>query len=351
VIEAGHWRRLAYAAAVSVVAHAAVVALGRIDVPREPDDRMPLAVRVVSTPPFAAPAVHANTPAQRRGPIAPGIRVATAAGVASPIAAAASPEETEDPTDVAAVEEPAATPPAEPVVVATAQPSVAAPEPLPLRSLPRKGRITYNLVYGRDQFPVGRTIHSWEVDGERYQLASRSETTGIVDMIRSQQRTYSSRGVVTRTGLRPETFLSSRNRGRGNEDASAQFDWDKAVVKLGRVASLRQESLPARSQDLLSFVFQLSIDPPVPGRLRQVVTNGSRIETYELDVLREETIDTPLGALRVLPIKQVRKANEESIELWLAVEYRYLPVRLRFLDREGAVQGEQIVSEIRLSEN
>jgi hypothetical protein len=351
VIEAGHWRRLAYAAAVSVAAHAAVVALGRIDVPREPDDRVPLAVRIVGTPPLAQPAVHANTPAPRTAPAAPGIRVATAAGVASPLAAAASREETDDTADVAVIEEPAATPPAEPVVVATAQPSMAAPEALPLRSLPRKGRITYNLVYGRDQFPVGRTIHSWEVDGERYQLASRSETTGIVDMIRSQQRTYSSRGLVTRAGLRPETFQSSRHRGRGSEDAAAQFDWENAVVKLGRVPSLRQESLPAHSQDLLSFVFQLSIDPPLPGRLRQVVTNGSRIETYELDVLREEMIETPLGVLRVLPVKQVRKVNEESIELWLAVEYRYLPVRLRFLNREGEAQGEQIVSEIRLSEN
>jgi hypothetical protein len=351
VIEAGHWRRLGLAAAVSAAAHAAIVGLGHIDLPRAPEDRLPLAVRMAGTPAVAPAAAHAYPAPHRKPAAAPGVRIATAAKVESPMAAAAAPEEVDERPDVAVAEEPAAQQPAEPVVVATAQPSTAAPEALPLRSLPRKGRITYNLVYGRDQFPVGRTVQSWEIDGERYQLASRSETTGIVDMIRSQQRTYSSRGVITRAGLRPQTFLSTRNRGRGSEDASADFDWEHAVVKLGRVPSLRQEGLPARSQDLLSFVFQLSIDPPPPGRLRQVVTNGSRIETYELDVLREETIDTPLGALRVLPIKQVRKANEESIELWLAIEYRYLPVRLRFLNREGDAQGEQIVSEIRLTEN
>jgi hypothetical protein len=351
VIEAGHWRRLGLAAAVSAAAHAAIVRFGDIDPPRAPEDRVPLAVRLVGTPAVAPAAAPAHSAQRTKAAAAPGLRIATAAMVDSPMVAAATREAVDESPDVAVAEEPPAQQPAEPVVVATAQPSVTAPEALPLRSLPRKGRITYNLVYGRDQFPVGRTIHSWEIDGERYQLASRSETTGIVDLIRSQQRTYSSRGVVTRTGLRPETFQSTRNRGRGSEDASAQFDWENAVVQLGRVPSLRQENLPARSQDLLSFVFQLSIDPPPPGRLRQVVTNGSRIETYELDVLREETIDTPIGALRVLPVKQVRKANEESIELWLAVEYRYLPVRLRFLNRDGEAQGEQIVSEIRLTEN
>jgi hypothetical protein len=97
-------------------------------------------------------------------------------------------------------------------------------------------------------------------------------------------------------------------------------------------------------------MYQLSLDPPAPGRFRQTVTNGSRIETFDLDALPEETIQTPLGALRALPIKQVRRAGEESLELWLATEYRYLPVRIRFFDRDGEPQGEQLVTEIRLSD-
>ena len=71
----------------------------------------------------------------------------------------------------------------------------------------------------------------------------------------------------------------------------------------------------------------------------------------QLDVLDEEIIDTPLGPLRALPIRQVRQANEESLALWLAVEYRYVPVKLKFFDRAGAAQGEQIVTQIRLSED
>ena len=39
------------------------------------------------------------------------------------------------------------------------------------------------------------------------------------------------------------------------------------------------------------------------------ITNGRNFETYELDVGAEETIETPMGALRVLPIKRAQRAN------------------------------------------
>jgi hypothetical protein len=70
----------------------------------------------------------------------------------------------------------------------------------------------------------------------------------------------------------------------------------------------------------------------------------------KLDVLALENIDTPLGMLSALPIKQVRRAGDESIEVWLATEYRYLPVKVRFIDREGNLSGEQVASDIQISE-
>ena len=346
---AAAWRRVGAAAALSGVAHALVAVFGHIELPEAPPDRMPVAVRLASAPSPAA-ATERIAPVPRRN----GVRVAEAPrAAASPIPAATGSRENAavaEPEPVEAAEAP------EPGTVAAAEqpkPDTVAEPATPVRTLPRKGRITYDLVYGRDRFPVGRTIQTWEVDGGRYQLASRSETIGVVDLIRSQYRNYSSRGALTRDGLRPEAFKMNRKRGgsRPNEEATAQFDWHHATVTLGRAAELRQEKLPPNSQDLLSFVFQLAFDPPAPGRLTQVVTTGSRIEVYELEVRREELIDTPLGVLRTLPIKQVPKSNEESIELWLAVEYRYLPVRVLIFDRQGEPQGEQIVSDIRLVEN
>ena len=236
------------------------------------------------------------------------------------------------------------------ITIATAPRSVARGEAAPVRTLPRRGRITFDLVYGRARFPVGRTVQTWETDGTHYRLASRSETTGIVDLIRSQQQVFNSQGSLTADGLRPESFAMSRNRGRGAEESRASFDWKGASVTLVSASGARNETLPKRTQDLLSLMYQLAVNPPPRGRFSQPVTNGARLEIYQLDVLAEETIETPIGKLRAMPVLQIRKPGEESLQLWLASEHPYLPIRIRFFGRDGEPQGDQIVTEIRVSD-
>ena len=347
MIDAAILRRLAIAAAASGAVHVAVGVYGRIDLPRAHEPLPALAVRMVEAAPAPAPAA---APAAARAPRRPGgvrtDRVSVAPAQAPALPPISDTDDEADPTAAADV----ALPDREPAAVAYSSAPTTEPD-LPPRSLPVRGRITYDLVYGRDHFPVGRTVQTWQTDGTRYVLASRSETTGLLDVIRSQHRTFLSRGSITSEGLRPDTFLMSRNRGRGIEEARASFDWSGASVTLQAAARERQEALPARTQDLLSFIYQLSLYPPAPGRFTQSLTNGARVETYEVEVLADEIIETPIGALRAVPIRQIRKAGAESLELWLAPEYRYMPVRIRFFNREGEPQGEQIVTEIRLSED
>jgi hypothetical protein len=90
--------------------------------------------------------------------------------------------------------------------------------------------------------------------------------------------------------------------------------------------------------------------PPQPGRYHLPITTGTRFEVYGFEIGPEEPLETPIGTVRALPIRQLPRSGLESIELWLAAEYRYLPVRIRHYDREGNLSGEQIVNEIRISE-
>jgi hypothetical protein len=46
----------------------------------------------------------------------------------------------------------------------------------------------------------------------------------------------------------------------------------------------------------------------------------------------------------------VARPGDESIAIWLAADYRYLPVKIRFFDREGRPTGEQVVDRIEISE-
>jgi len=228
-------------------------------------------------------------------------------------------------------------------------PLAGAPDPEPARSLPRKGTITFTLT--GEGFNVGRAVQSWVVAAGSYKLASDAETTGVVEVFRPQRLRWLSKGTVTRLGLRPESFLVSRTRRGQTEASEAQFNWKTGSLTYGPARERATAALPGDTQDIMSFIYQLALAPPAPGRYRLPITTGSKFETYEIEVRSEEDIETPLGTLRTLPIRQRQRPGTESIEIWLAAEYRYLPVKIRYFNRDGEPVGEQVASDIRVSED
>jgi len=332
-------RRFAFAFFASLLAHALVISGTRFDMAAPPEPGPPLEARLAPAP-VAQPAVK---PRPRRTAAATAARTRVAR---SPLTLPPEPE-------------PEAAPAAEPAPVAQEPPPppeklALAPEStttIPPANLPRRGQITYTLLYGEGRGPVGRAVQSWEVEGNTYRLASDAETTGIVELFRPQRLRYLSQGNITAQGLRPESFLFSRTRRGQTEAARARFDWSAGSLVYGEAREQKSAVLPAGAQDLISFIYQFALVPPEPGRLRLPITNGSRFETYEIEVLEEERMETPLGILRVLPVKQLPRPGSESVEIWLAAEYRYLPVKVRFFDRDGQLSGEQVVSGIRVSED
>jgi len=339
-VKRGPATRLLAAAAVSVAAHAALLAGSWLTLPEPVPELPPLNVQLQALAPPAVP--RAKTEPQRK-PQARRIATATRTAPQPEAITPAAP----DPGPVA---EPAP-PAAEPVVVASAAPTVfQPPEVPPLPSFPRKGRITYSLTMGPDHTTVGRTVQTWEFDGAQYTLGNQSESTGLVEVFRPTRYLYVSKGTVSDQGLRPDRFVSSVKRGSRSEESLAVFNWEQGQVRLGRVPQQDTVALPAGSQDILSFMYQLALMPPAPGRITVPFTRGRQLEITSFDVLPAETIDTPLGRLRAVPVIQTRESGRESLAVWLATEYRNLPLRIRFFNRDGELSGEQLVNAIQVSE-
>lgn len=342
--------------------HAVVVSGGWFKLPRDKDDPSPLLVRLEPAPPAAPPAAQKPPAPVAKLPAKPRI-VAPRLAAAPPtvktdvplpwIPSTPDPASSADvPETAAQVEGPEAAPALEPIVVANAAPSTFAPEPEIIKTLPRRGRIAYAMNYYMSDMPtlIGRTVQTWEATNTTYKLDSLSETVGLARFTRFGPRTYSSSGMVTERGLQPLSFTSKVVISGKSDDTAAQFDWSKNALQFGRASDQKSAPLPTGSQDLLSFVYQLSLAPPPRGRLQMPITNGSRFENYEIEVFAEEIIETPLGQLRTLPVKQARRPGRETIEVWLAAEYQYLPVRIRVINRDGTTGGEQIATEISIGE-
>lgn len=332
----------------SLLLHALVISAARWEAAAPPEPARPFEARLGPAPPPGARPVPAGVPAAKPGPRRAAQRPASPVPTTvaqSPLVLPVEPEPEIEPVPDAALLAQESPPP--PQQIALAPESVSA---VPVHSLPRRGRITYTLLYGDDRSPVGKAVQSWEAEAGSYMLASDAETTGIIDLFRPQRLRYLSQGRITAQGLRPDAFLMSRTRRGQTEAAQARFDWSGGSLVYGHAHEQKSAALPAGTQDLMSFIYQLALVPPEPGRFRLPITNGSRFETYEIEVFQEERIETPLGTVRALPVRQIPQAGSESVEIWLAAEYRYLPVKVRYLDREGNLAGEQVVSEIRISE-
>jgi hypothetical protein len=335
--------RLVIATLLSLAFHAAVISSEWLPMPLAPGTPRPLEARLAPLPELKPAAPKPRIRAPRRIPPTP---VPEVAAIATPGPFVLPNALDDEDMAEAPSEEPAA--PEPPQRLALAAPTIV--DAATAHGLPRRGRITYTLYYGEERQSVGSVVQSWEAGAESYLLASAAESTGLVELLWPQRLRYVSRGRITQHGMQPESFTASRTRRGRNEVAEARFDWEAGSLSYGRIEDRKSAPLSAGAQDLVSFIFQFVLAPPAPGRYRVPITTGSRFDVYEIEVSAQERIETPLGTLRALPVRQLPRPGEATIEIWLAADYRYLPVRLRHYDRRGNFTGEQMVNEIRVSD-
>jgi len=178
-------------------------------------------------------------------------------------------------------------------------------------------------------------------DGNRYTLSSETEAQGLASLFVRGKLVQRSEGIVTEHGLQPQHFFYQY----GSNDAKAQLaelDWDNHTIAMRSSKGLVTQALPAGTQDLLSFMYQYMYQDPL-AQMQIAVTNGKRLRTYSYSFDGEEQVQTRMGEVRAYHIS--KSSGNEKTELWLAVDYRYLPIKIRITDEDGTVL-EQIMTRL-----
>lgn len=148
-------------------------------------------------------------------------------------------------------------------------------------------------------------------------------------------------------GLQPEVFEEEKISSGSTQKLDASFDWAAQTLHFSHGAEI---DLPADAQDILSMLYQFS-QFSMHGEIVQLtISNGKKLEKYELEIGPQEEIVTPLGRLRALHLRKLHPQGEEGFEIWLGLEYRMLPVKFRHIDRSGEVAGEAIIAGIRIAD-
>jgi hypothetical protein len=211
-----------------------------------------------------------------------------------------------------------------------AQAAVAAPPP--------RVEIRFEIVTGSIKLGEGREL--LEHDGSRYQVTSESSPTGIAalfikDLLRS------SRGRVAENGLKPEQF---EERGRKGGRREARFDWPQRKLTIVYNQDKSTEALPADALDQASFPFSFAFVPPKSDRFMAHITDGKRLQEYEYRLVARETLKTPMGDMDTMHFEKVRGPDDKrGFEFWLAVDRHYLPVKLRYIEKDGRPFDSNVV--------
>lgn len=234
------------------------------------------------------------------------------------------------------------------------KPAPAMPESAPTRAavpdpganLPLEAEIQYILYKGTQGLRVGRTVHFWRVRDGRYHVTSVTEASGIFSLFKPGKLVQTSQGKITANGLVPDAFWIQRGQTAATTD-SARFNWDNHTLTLGSYENGHTVPLPSGTQDLVSFVYQMGFAGPPKGTLHLRVTDGRKLDEYDYRVLGVETLDTTMGPIKALHLAKVHKPGERGADIWLGVDYHYLPVKVKLTDKAGD-SAEQVISSIRL---
>lgn len=200
----------------------------------------------------------------------------------------------------------------------------------------------FEVFQGDSKSAVGNARITFNIDqSANYAIKSTIEAQGITALF-FQSLVQESKGVVTEHGLKP-SYYSYRYGNKKSQ--TADFHWDDGTLTMRTEKGEKTEKLETGTQDLLSFMYQFMFTPPLETNAINI-TNGKTLRNYNYRLEGKEIIDSEFGALNAIHLIKASANSEEKTELWLATDYKNLPIKIRKTEKNGSVI-EQVASMIK----
>ncbi len=213
-------------------------------------------------------------------------------------------------------------------------PALRAPEPVAQAfDWPPSTRMNY-VLNGHYRGPVSGTAQvEWLREGDRYQVRMRTAIGPVLS------RQIVSEGELTDQGLAPRRFdgeqkllFSAARRW------SLRFGPERITLADGReIGTLPGVQDEASQFVQLTWLFTTRPDRLAVGQSIEVPLIVSRsLNRWVYDVVAEETLQFPFGAVATFHVKPQRPAQPGDLaaEIWFAPSLQYLPVRILIRQRD-----------------
>lgn len=196
-----------------------------------------------------------------------------------------------------------------------------------------------------DRTPAGsaRVVYQLLPSGEQYKIESLIQAKGLAALL-IPDLLQTSEGYLDPIGLQPAHYLYQFGD-KKDKTYRAEFDWESKKLTLHTSKGEQKLDLAEGTQDLLSFMYQFMFVPPLQN-MQILITNGKKLGVYDYSFEGEELIETKMGELNTLHLLRQAAEGEKKTELWLALDYRYVPVKIRETDKDGKVY-ELLVTDLK----
>ncbi len=171
-------------------------------------------------------------------------------------------------------------------------------------------------------------------DNNHYQLNWLTQASGFAALL-LPDLLQTSEGALTKTGLQPTSYLYQFGN-KVDKTRTASFDWQNKKLTMQTSKATQTEDLPEGAQDLLSFMYQFMYVAPLQAMQIHIAT-GKKLANYDYSFEGEENINTSFGELKTIHIRHSGNDDDEKTELWLAIDYQYVPVKIRKIEKNGKV--------------
>ncbi len=210
--------------------------------------------------------------------------------------------------------------------------------------LPDRFSVAYSLSQGGvDLARLERK--GYRVADERYVIESVAKPVGIAAWIlRATSEERSEWRLVAGRVVPLKYFYRESGRDR-NREMELIYDWEKRIA-VDRKSGKRWQ-LPSDAQD------QTSIQFAIMEALRRgekefhfSLLDGERIRFHRYRVMGKEILDTELGRVEVIEVKEIREPGKRHSVFWCAPRYAYLPMRVEQRKR-GSIPLVTVIEELK----